>query len=188
MGDADQHAVRCAQHLARLVEHDLDVAGVLAERVCELRRSWSRVDVGKRADPALGLGHDLVGDDEHVGVGYGGSARRCSMAVAIRAAEIVAGGDLRESLERGDAESLGAGGPLGAGSHQLVEHAPSMGGSAAAVGQLLLESLEIVGRVDVERQAGDLDHLRRHPGHAGVGHVAPAAVRTEARCEHVGWR
>ena len=50
---------------------------------------------------------------------------------------------------------------------------------------MLLERLQIIGGVDVEREARHRDDLRRHPGGVGVGHVAPAAVRTEARREHV---
>ena len=67
VGDADQHAVGGAADLARLVEHDLDVAGILsAELRGELPARSPTVDLRQPPGPALGLGDDLVGDDEHV--------------------------------------------------------------------------------------------------------------------------
>ena len=45
-----------------------DVARVLAVLGGELERSRRRLDVGERDDPALGLGHDLVREHEHVAV------------------------------------------------------------------------------------------------------------------------
>jgi len=53
MGDADQDAVGCAQHLARLVEDDLDMSWVLSECVGKLECARSGLDVGQAADPAL---------------------------------------------------------------------------------------------------------------------------------------
>ena len=71
VGHADQHALRVARSTSLgLVEHDLDVARVLVEFAARARlRAGGRLDLGEPADPALGLGDDLVGDHEHVAVG-----------------------------------------------------------------------------------------------------------------------
>ena len=50
-----------------LGEHDLDVARVLAVLGREPAGALAGNDVGEAHDPALGLGDDLVRDDEHVG-------------------------------------------------------------------------------------------------------------------------
>ena len=60
-----------------------------------------------------------------------------------------------------------------------------MRGAAAGARQPLVQRLEIVRGVDVEPKRGQLDDFGRHAGRVRVGHVAPAAVRTEARREHV---
>ena len=69
MGDGDQHAVLRATDLAGLVEHHLDVTRVLVELGGERERPLARVHLAQAAGRALGLGDQLVGDDDHVVVG-----------------------------------------------------------------------------------------------------------------------
>ena len=103
--------------------------------------------------PALGLRDDLVRDHEHVAVGE----RRRSSAGP------------RRSARRGRRRATISGRPSSAASraqapaHQLAEHAARVR-RAAAVARARCERLEVLGRVDVERQRGHLDHLRGDAG------------------------
>ena len=96
-GAADQHPALGPEQVLRLVEHHLHCAGILVLRGRQLAGARARLDLGQVADTALGLGHHLVGDGEHVavarGVLPGGGGRQ-------QGGEVVAGAHLRESGDR----------------------------------------------------------------------------------------
>ena len=94
-----QDAVLRADHLRALLEHDLHHPCVLPE-LCGERASGLRgLHLAKVAKAPLRLGHDLLGDDEHVPAGerHRGRAGR----VCDRLAEIAAGRKLRQPRQRG---------------------------------------------------------------------------------------
>ena len=62
----DQHAALHADDPAGLLEDDLDLAGVAAPLVGPLHGPGARRDGPQVDDRALGLGHDLLGHDQHV--------------------------------------------------------------------------------------------------------------------------
>jgi hypothetical protein len=97
MGDGDQHPVGRATELARLVEHDLHVAGVLAEpgRKRDGPLAWRHG--GQRAGPALGLGDELVRHHEHVV----GRRRALGHRLGDQRRWILAPMDLGQALQRG---------------------------------------------------------------------------------------
>ena len=72
----DQDAALGPQHLAALGEDQLDQGRLLAEDGGKPACLGAGHDRGEPADPALGLGDDLLGDDDDVAVGELGSARR----------------------------------------------------------------------------------------------------------------
>ena len=92
MGAADEHAALRAQHGRGLVEDDLHVARVLGVLARELPRAVADDDVLERAQRALGLGDDLVGDHQHVA--------RLVAAVAQQGGEVVARAHLGQAVER----------------------------------------------------------------------------------------
>ena len=65
----DEHAVLHAHDAAGLAEDDLDLARVAVEALGELERLLAGDDAGQVDDGALGLGHDLLGHDQHVTLG-----------------------------------------------------------------------------------------------------------------------
>ena len=74
----DQHAALHAHDPARLAQHDLDLARVAVPRSSPTRSACGRrLDRPQVDDGALGLGHDLLGDDEDV-AGLERGARRAS--------------------------------------------------------------------------------------------------------------
>ena len=89
--------------------------------------------------------------------------------------QVVAGGDLGQALEGGGGQH-----ELRLCSHQLVEHATGVGRASVRDGQLLAEGLEVLGRVDVERQRIELHDLGGDAGAARVGHVPAPAVRARS--------
>ena len=66
MGDTDEDAASGAENFARLVEDNLHVARIPALLERELLRALAGQHVRQRPDSALGLGHHLVCDHEHV--------------------------------------------------------------------------------------------------------------------------
>ena len=99
MGATDQDAARGAQDLARLVEHDLHGAGVLALRGGDLARARRRLHPGELYHGPLGLGHGLVRDRDHLAVAQRTSRRAGVHVPRDQRGEIVAGTDLRQAGE-----------------------------------------------------------------------------------------
>ena len=129
---------RGAQQLGRLVEHRLHQPRVLAVLGGQRARALAGLDVGERAHPALGLGHDLVGDHEHVAVGQvggrGGRQQRGQVVARRRRSG-------RRARGRGAAERLGQAGTGGrapapasgrAGAARRAWRAPGRGGRRAS--------------------------------------------------------
>ena len=101
VGAADEHAVRGAEDLRGLVEHDLHRARVLVLLRRQLARSRTGLDVGEGDDCALGLRDDLVRDHDDLPVVQGAApavARRAA-AWRINLAEVIAGAHLGQAAE-----------------------------------------------------------------------------------------
>ena len=69
LGLDDEDAALGPQHLGALLEDQLDQGRLLAEHGGELARFGAGQDRGELADPALGLGDDLLRDHDDVAVG-----------------------------------------------------------------------------------------------------------------------
>ena len=78
------------------------MARVLAVLGGERARALAGLDVGERAHAALGLGDDLVGDDEHVGRA---ERRRAARRRGEQRGEVVAGADLGQARAAARARS-----------------------------------------------------------------------------------
>ena len=128
------------------------------------------VDVGEPHDAALGLGDDLVRDDEHVAV-----ARARRAAAASSAARSSPGRDLGQPARARRQSWAPSRGARPAPSSARVRAARRGGGRARG------QRGEVVGRVDVERQRRHAATARRHAGGLRERRVALAAARAEGR-------
>ena len=153
-----------AHELRRLVEHDLDLARVLAVLVGEQRARAAGLDVREVDDRALRLRHDLVRDDERRRRARRPPAR--SAAARDQRREVVA--RPRPRGARASAASLQA---SSAGRARLSARACS-GGAPRRVGERGAQRVEVVGRVDVEhqrRRSRRRARSRRPPARAARG-------------------
>ena len=157
----DQDAALRAQQLGRLVEDRLHVTGILAVPRCEFERARGGGDLVQASQPALGFGDDLVGDHDDVAVGERVRGDQCR--------EIVPGLDLGQSAQRARARSQRLQG--GARARPRAREDGAQRG-------------EVLGGVDVEQQAGQLDRAPRGAGRGGARAVALEAARAEARLDH----
>jgi hypothetical protein len=99
----DQDPMGGAEHVAALVENDLHVPRVLAEVVPQRGGALAGEHCGERADPALGLGDDLVGDDQDVAVAKPVVTDGEDAGDELR--EVIAWSDLRHPRERRDGQA-----------------------------------------------------------------------------------
>ena len=130
VGLGDDHAVRHPDDAFRLAQHDLDLARVAVMATRAFERLRPRLDGRQVDDGALGLRHDLLGDDEHVVVAE------------------------REVLARAASASAMS---LGRSSPGTISPIPSIGTTTTRsatdrLGRLGLGEQQILRRVDVERQ------------------------------------
>ena len=120
------------------------------------------------ADAALGLGDDLLGDDDDVAleqVGAGGD----------QLTQVRAGLDLGQALDRDDVEVP-------------QSYAQRPGGSPrppAGLYELAGQGDDVGGGVEVERERGQLLDREGDAGRAGGGDVAGAASLAEGGCDRV---
>ena len=112
----DQDAALGAQHLAALGEDQLDQRRLFAEHGGELARLGAGQHRGEAADAALGLGDDLLGDDDDVAVLELPARAAISSPSAIPSVTSgrPATGRTRSSPGAARSYSQGLGGPLGA--------------------------------------------------------------------------
>ena len=99
-GFGDEHAFR-PQHAHALVEHDLDHARIRVrdQAACDPHRVFAGDDSGKIDEPALGLGHHLLGHDEDV-------ARLELRVCAQQLSQVVARPHLRQALDADQLEGF----------------------------------------------------------------------------------
>ena len=171
LGLDDEDAALGPQHLAALLEDQLDQRRLLAEHRGELARLGARQHRGELADLALRLGDDLLGDDDDVAV-----------------LELGARGDQRADR----VPSTNSGNPAtGDCTRQLAaprSYPQRLGGAAAAAAarRQLAGQRDHVGRgVEVEAQRGQLLDPEGDPGLAGGGDVAGAAALAEGGDDRV---
>ena len=96
-GLGDDDAVRHADDALRLAQDDLDLARVAIPALGEGDRLRSRLDVGQVDDGALGLGDDLLGHDQDVGLGERRCAGRAVDGVSDERGQVRTRGDLRDA-------------------------------------------------------------------------------------------
>ena len=150
-GLGDEHAVLHPDHASGLAQDDLDLARVAVEALGELDRLPPGSDGRQVDDGALGLRHDLLGDDQHVLAGQRQRAGRALDRIADEDAEVVALADLGDPVERQDRIDASA-----------DTEALRLGG---------FDEDEVLGRIEVDRQrAADL-------GVGGAGGLGGGSVR-----------
>ena len=156
-----------ADDAARLAQDDLDLAGVAVAALGELDRLGAGLDGGQVDDGALGLRHDLLGDDEHVIVGERQRARRPLDRVA-------------DERRRGRRRCGSRGCPSSARTRdRRVGVSRHRGRSGARVD---FDEDEVVGRVEVDgERAIELDVGRAGRRGRGSMGVAGCPARTRSR-------
>ncbi len=182
VGDADQHPAGGAQDLSptRRARPGHGAGPCRARPRAAVPRA-SGLDVGEPADAALGLRHDLVGDDDHVVAAQASGPA----AAAISAARSSPACDLRDPLER-DRGQHAAQLRLRSSWLSIPRVCAAPPWVAASVRRQLLE---VLGGVDVERERGDVDDLaRRIPAGCGAigGGAGSCRARTPARARPAG--
>ena len=93
-GLGDDHPVGHPDDAPRLAQHDLDLARIAIPALGERDRLRAWLDRGQVDDRALGLGHDLLGDDEDV-VRAGAAREPSAISVASRRRRGAPGGRRR---------------------------------------------------------------------------------------------
>ena len=173
----DEDAALGAQHLAALLEDQLDQGRLLAEHRGEAARLAAREHRGEAADASLGLGDDLLRDDDDVAV-FELGARGDQLAERHRPRRPRAGprpGWISTARSHGWSRSY-------------AERLRGSLGAARARLQLAGEGDDVGRGVEVERQRGQLLDRERHAGLAGGGDVAGAASLAEGGPDRAGRR
>ena len=102
VGLGDEHAVGHPDDASSLSQDDLQLAGVAVPALGEGHDLRTRLDGREVHDRALGLGDDLLGDDQDVALEQRQRRRRRPQRFDQRRGQVVAGADLRHALEGDD--------------------------------------------------------------------------------------
>ena len=171
MGHRDQHAALGAQHVAGFVEHDLYLPRVLAEPVTRARplAASGSTSASRRTRPS-------AFDTTLWATTSTSPSRRSASRPAMICRQVVSGRDLRQPVDRRDAQRGCAHELLRSicRSIPLVCAAPPR-----AAGQLRLQRREILRRVDVQRQRRHVHDFVNDAGLRRDRGVALAAVGSE---------
>ncbi len=188
-------------HLAALRQDQLDQRRVLARDLAPAPARGRRARPRQAPQPALGLGDDLLRDDDDLAVGRGRPQRRSAAprSIALVRPRAMPGqrphpqlaGPIRRPLRasggrrRRRADGVLSGDPPSSQSELRPCAAQRALGRRAAARR---GGSHVLGRVEVERQRIESLEREADPGRAGAGDVPRAAVGTEGGLEGVGRR